>query len=76
MENLRELHSQSICCHATIYQSGVRNGMKHSKVARTSGRNDGAFQISRGRIRVLANLDFHTANTASSKSGTITRTSS
>lgn len=39
-----------------MYQSRVPLDMKQNREAVTRGRKDGDFQISRGRIGVLANL--------------------
>lgn len=56
MANSRTVQLRRICCQATMYQRSVPLDMKHKSTAKTSGRKEGAFQISRGRKGVFANL--------------------
>jgi hypothetical protein len=69
----RVLHWQRIFCHA-MYQRRVLKDMKQSKVARTRGRNEGAFQMSRGAMGDLSNLDSQIVKIASIRIDNRTRT--
>jgi hypothetical protein len=56
------------------YQSKVPKDMKQSNMARTKGRNEGAFQMSRGTMGDFSNLDSQIVKITSIRIDNKTRT--
>jgi hypothetical protein len=57
-----------------MYQRRVPKDMNYGKVARTRGGNEGAFQMSRGTMGEISNLDSQMVKIASIRIDNKTRT--